>query len=95
MRRTFFGTYHYCGLESREEADFAELTLKFAANFDERIYQLLDSLKFVQQEARAPEIRNSTLSSKKIFDTFGVKQKSLARTFTGSSETALPGSRYY
>jgi len=71
-----FGTYHYCGLESREEADFAELTLKFAANFDERIYQLLDSLKFVQQEARAPEIRNSTLSSKKIFDTFGVKQKS-------------------
>ncbi|MCG8413548.1 MAG: NAD(P)-dependent oxidoreductase, partial [Pseudomonadales bacterium] len=26
--------------------------------------------------ARAPEIRNSTLSSKKIFDTFGVKQKS-------------------
>lgn len=71
-----FGTYHYCGLESREEADFAELTLKFAANYDERIYQLLDSLKFVQQEARAPEIRNSTLSSKKIFDTFGVKQKS-------------------
>ncbi len=71
-----FGTYHYCGLEAREEADFAELTLKFAANFDERIYQLLDSLKFIQQDARAPEIRNSTLSSKKIFDTFGVKQKS-------------------
>ncbi len=71
-----WGTYHYCGLESRDEADFAELTLKFAANYDERIYQLLDSLKFLQQDARAPEIRNSTLSSKKIFDTFGVKQKS-------------------
>ena len=71
-----WGTYHYCGLESRDEAEFAELTLKFAANYDERIYQLLDSLKFVQREVSAPEIRNSTLSSKKIFDTFGIKQKS-------------------
>ena len=33
-------------------------------------------MKFIQQDVRAPEIRNSTLSSKKIFDTFGVKQKS-------------------
>ncbi len=71
-----WGTYHYCGLESRDEAEFAELTLKFAANYDERIYQLLDSIRFTQQEARPPEIRNSTLSSKKIFDTFGIKQKS-------------------
>ncbi|MCY4263773.1 MAG: sugar nucleotide-binding protein [Gammaproteobacteria bacterium] len=71
-----WGTYHYCGLESREEADFAELTLRFAANHDERIYQLLDRLKFIQQGIRSPEIRNSTLSSKKIFDTFGIKQKS-------------------
>lgn len=71
-----WGTYHYCGLEAREEAEFAELTLKFAANYDERIYQLLDSIKFIQEEATAPEIRNSTLSSKKIFDTFGIKQKS-------------------
>lgn len=71
-----WGTYHYCGLESREEAEFAELTLKCAANYDEDIYQLLDSMKFVQRESRPPEIRNSTLSSKKIFDTFGIKQKS-------------------
>ena len=71
-----WGTYHYCGLESRAEADFAELTLKFAANHDERIYRLLDSLKFIQQPARVPEIRNSTLSSKKLFDTFGIKQRS-------------------
>ena len=71
-----WGTYHYCGLESRDEAEFAELTLKFAANYDERIYRLLDSVKFIQKEATPPEIRNSTLSSKKIFDTFGIKQKS-------------------
>ena len=71
-----WGTYHYCGLESREEVDFAELALKFAANHDERIYQLLDRLKFQQLGTRPPEIRNSTLSSKKIFDTFGIKQRS-------------------
>ncbi|MBL6745982.1 MAG: sugar nucleotide-binding protein [Pseudomonadales bacterium] len=71
-----WGTYHYSGLETKEEAEFAELTLKYAANYDEEIYQLLDTTRFIEREARAPEIRNSTMSSKKIFDTFGIKQKS-------------------
>ena len=71
-----WGTYHYSGLESKEEIEFAELVLKYAANFDESIYELLDTLQFIERESRAPEIANSTLSSKKIFDTFGIKQKS-------------------
>jgi dTDP-4-dehydrorhamnose reductase len=71
-----WGAYHFSGLESKEEIEFAELALKYAANYDESIYQLLDSLQFIERESRAPEIRNSTLSSKKIFDTFGIKQKS-------------------
>ncbi|HBW84141.1 MAG TPA: hypothetical protein DEF79_08900 [Gammaproteobacteria bacterium] len=71
-----WGTYHYSGLESREEIEIAELVLKYAANFDESIYELLDTLQFIERESRAPEILNSTLSSKKIFDTFGIKQKS-------------------
>lgn len=71
-----WGTYNYSGLETKEEGEFAELTLKYAANYDEEIYQLLDSMQFIEREARAPEIRNSTMSSKKIFDTFGIKQKS-------------------
>ena len=36
----------------------------------------LDSISVSETEVRAPEILNSTLSSKKIFDTFGIKQKS-------------------
>ena len=71
-----WGTYHYCGLETKKEVEFAEQTLKYAANHDEQIYQLLDSLKFEEREAKVPEIHNSTLASKKIFDTFGIKQKS-------------------
>ena len=71
-----WGTYHYSGLGTKKEKEFAEQTLKYAANHDEEIYQLLENLKFIEQEARPPEIRNSTLSCKKIFDTFGIKQKS-------------------
>ncbi len=40
------------------------------------IFQLIDSISVLETEVRAPEILNSTLSSKKIFDTFGIKQKS-------------------
>ncbi|MBK51315.1 MAG: hypothetical protein CMQ45_02895 [Gammaproteobacteria bacterium] len=74
-----WGTYHYSGLETKEEIKFAELTLKYAAQYDESIYQLLDTLQFIERESKAPEIPNSTLSSKKIFDTFGIKQKSWQR----------------
>ena len=47
-----WGTYHYCGLETKKEVEFAEQTLKYAANHDEQIYQLLDSLKFEEREAK-------------------------------------------
>ncbi|MAX07573.1 MAG: hypothetical protein CMQ08_06320, partial [Gammaproteobacteria bacterium] len=71
-----WGTYHYSGLETKRENEFVEQVMKYAANHDELIYQLLDSIKITEQDVRAPEILNSTLSSKKIFDTFGIKQKS-------------------
>jgi len=70
-----WGTYHYSGLEIKKEVEFARQTLKYAANHDEGIYQLLDKTKIIESAPRLPEIPNSTLSSKKIFDTFGIKQK--------------------
>ncbi len=70
-----WGTYHYSGLETKKEVEFAEQTIKYAANHEEAIYQLLDTLVISDQEVRLPEIPNSTLSSKKIFDTFGIKPK--------------------
>lgn len=71
-----WGIYHYSGLEIKKEIEFARQTLKYAANHDEEIYQLLDSTKIRENLPRLPELPNSTLSSKKIFDTFGIKQKS-------------------
>ena len=71
-----WGTYHYSGLETKREIEFVEQVIKYAANDDEPIYKLLDSINIVEQDVHAPEIFNSTLSSKKIFDTFGIKQKS-------------------
>lgn len=71
-----WGIYHYSGLETKTEGEFAEQTLRYAANHDESIYQLSDIKKLIDREVRLPEIQNATLSSKKIFDTFGIKQKS-------------------
>tara|TARA_B100000686_G_C16646571_1_gene893125 strand:+ start:200 stop:1195 length:996 start_codon:yes stop_codon:yes gene_type:complete len=71
-----WGNYHYSGLETKREREFVEQVIKYAANHDELIYKLLDSIEIVEQDVHAPEIFNSTLSSKKIFDTFGIKQKS-------------------
>lgn len=71
-----WGTYHYSGLGTKREKEMAEQSLKYAANHDEEIYQLLESIRFVEHEVAAPEVRNTTLSNKKIFDTFAIKQKS-------------------
>ena len=71
-----WGIYHYSGLETKTEGEFAELTLRYAANHDEAIYQLSDNKKLVERDVRLPEIQSATLSSKKITDTFGIKQKS-------------------
>ena len=71
-----WGTFHYSSLETKREKEFVEQVIKYAANHDARIYQLLDSLSVSENEVHAPEVLNSTLSSKKIFDTFGIKQKS-------------------
>jgi len=71
-----WGTYHYSGMEIKKEIEFVRQILKYAANHDEEIYQLLDNTKIRENLPRLPELPNSTLSSKKIFDTFGIKQKS-------------------
>jgi len=88
-----WGTYHYSGLGSKKEKEFAEQVLRYAANHDEEIYQLLDSIKFLEQEVRAPEIRNSSLVCKKILDTFGIKQKSWHGDLQEAIK-ALYGDRY-
>lgn len=80
-----WGVYHYCGLETKRESEFVQHVLKLAAQHDESIYKLLDHLSLNLLRADAPEIANTTLATKKIFDTFGIKQ----RSWHGSLQTLI------
>jgi dTDP-4-dehydrorhamnose reductase len=71
-----WGTYHYCGLETKRESEFVQQVLKLAAQYDEAIYRVLDHLNLTLARVDAPEVVNTTLATKKIFDTFGIKQRS-------------------
>lgn len=71
-----WGVYHYCGLETKKESEFVLQVLKYASQHDEQVYQLIDTLRITENTLSPPEIPNATLSSKKLFDTFGIKQRS-------------------
>ena len=71
-----WGVYHYCGLETKKEIEFVQQVLKIAAQYDEKVYELLNSLKLTEANISLPELANTTLSSKKIFDAMGIKQRS-------------------
>lgn len=80
-----WGIYHYCGLETKTELEFVQQVLKYASKHDEQIYQLLENFTMTEVPPQKPEIVNSTLSAKKIFDTFGIKQ----RSWHGSLQAAI------
>ena len=80
-----WGTYHYSSLESRRESEFAQDVIRVAARYDESIYRLLDHLSINNVRTGAPDIANTTLASKKIFETFGIKQ----RAWHGSLEALI------
>ena len=71
-----WGTYHYCGLETKKEIEFVHQVLKYASQHDEQVYQYLDNFTIKETVLTKPQVANTTLSSKKIFDTFGIKQRS-------------------
>lgn len=80
-----WGIYHYCGLETKRESEFVQHVIKLAAQHDENLYRVLDHLDMSLQRVEAPEIVNTTLATKKIFDTFGIKQ----RSWHGSLQTLI------
>ena len=82
-----WGVYHYCGLETKTEIEFVQQVLKYASQHDEKIYQFLDNFTMSEVNPELPEIANSTLSSKKIFDTFGIKQRSWHRSLRTAIKT--------
>lgn len=70
-----WGIYHYASLESLRESEFVQQLVKFAAQHDESVYRLLDHLTINLGRTEHPQIANATLASKKIFETFGIKQR--------------------
>jgi dTDP-4-dehydrorhamnose reductase len=70
-----WGTYHYASLESLRESEFVQQLVKFAAQHDESVYRLLDHLTINLGRTEHPQISNATLATKKIFETFGIKQR--------------------
>lgn len=71
-----WGTYHYGAVESRSESEFIREFIRVAAHHDESIYALLDHLSVTARTPEPPLAANTTLTGKKIFDTFGIKQRS-------------------
>tara|TARA_R110002072_G_scaffold11196_2_gene50848 strand:+ start:3895 stop:4800 length:906 start_codon:yes stop_codon:yes gene_type:complete len=70
-----WGIYHYAALEPLRESEFVQQLVKFAAQHDETVYRLLDHLTINLSRTEPPQIANATLTTKKIFETFGVKQR--------------------
>jgi dTDP-4-dehydrorhamnose reductase len=70
-----WGLYHYASLESLRESEFVQQLVKFAAQHDESVYRLLDHLTINLARTEEPQIANATLANKKIFETFGIKQR--------------------
>lgn len=71
-----WGIYHYGSVESRSESEFIREFIRIAARFDESVYALLDHLTVTPVRVEPPEVANTTLACKKVFDTFGIKQRS-------------------
>ena len=88
-----WGTYHYCGLTPSWEKEIAALTLEYAAAHDEDIYGLLGRVNLVEKPVRAPEIFNSTLSGKKLFDTFGIKARSWQEQLKNTVQSLYDGAK--
>ncbi len=73
-----WGTYHYCALMPQSQQQFVEFVLKEAAKFDEELAACIDQLSFKVVPVVKPYIKNTVLSTHRIMDTFGIKQRSRA-----------------
>lgn len=73
-----WGLYHYCALQPVAQDSFVENLLQEVAKYDAAIAALLPRLELVKTAVEKPWIANSALSAQKLFETFGIKQRSRA-----------------
>lgn len=70
-----WGTYHYCALQPMSLEHFAESFLQEAAKYDPDLTEAMQTLELVRLPVAAPWIPNTVLSSQRLFETFGIKQR--------------------
>lgn len=82
-----WGTYHYAALDALRESELVQQLARCAAQHDETVYNLLEQMTINLVRNEPPYIANSALSSKRIFETFGIKP----RPWLGSLERLVRG----
>jgi dTDP-4-dehydrorhamnose reductase len=71
-----WGTYHYCALQPMSQEVFVESFLQEAAKYDKELSDYLGKLQITKLPVQLPYIPNTVLSSQRLFETFGIKQRS-------------------
>jgi dTDP-4-dehydrorhamnose reductase len=77
-----WGTYHYCALQPLSQETFVENFLHEAAKYDAELAACLPALQITKLPVQKPYIANTVLSTERLFETFGIKQRSRAAELT-------------
>jgi dTDP-4-dehydrorhamnose reductase len=73
-----WGIYHYCALQPMSQDHFVENFLQEAARHDEELAEAIKTLQITKLPVHPPYIANAALNCQRIFETFGIKQRSRA-----------------
>lgn len=73
-----WGTYHYAALQPMSQDHFVEGFLQEAAQFDPELAAVVNTLEITRLPVQLPYIPNTVLNSHRLFETFGIKQRSRA-----------------
>ncbi|MGV3590442.1 MAG: SDR family oxidoreductase [Gammaproteobacteria bacterium] len=77
-----WGTYHYCAMQPMSQETFVEQFLHEAGKYDPALAAVLPQLQITKLPVQKPYIGNTVLSTQRIFETFGIKQRSRAGELT-------------
>jgi dTDP-4-dehydrorhamnose reductase len=77
-----WGTYHYCALQPMSQEHFVEQFLVEAGKYDPELAEILPQLQITKLPVQKPYVPNTVLSTQRIFETFGIKQRSRAGELT-------------
>ncbi len=77
-----WGTYHYCASQPLSLDIFVSNFLQIAAQFDTQLATVLPALQITKYPVRKPFIASTVLSSQRVFETFGIKQRSRVAELT-------------